>query len=77
MYVDLIFRKKNTRIDRFIYLEFKLAKNPKTLVNNMWKYIVENYEIVKSHFNNSDKKRRSVWSIDFFIEISTQQVWLM
>lgn len=66
MYVDLIFRKKNTRIDRFIYLEFKLAKNPTTLVNNMWKDIVKNYEIVKSHFNNSDKKRRSEWSIGFY-----------
>lgn len=66
MYVDLIFRKKNTRTDRFIYLEFKLAKNPTTLVNNMWNDIVKNYEIVKSHFNYSGKKRRSVWSIGFY-----------
>lgn len=66
MYVDLIFRKKNTRTDRFIYLEFKLAKNPTTLVNNMWKDIVKNYEIVQSHFTSSGRKRRSVWSIGFY-----------
>ncbi|NNS06217.1 hypothetical protein [Erwinia sp. JH02] len=71
MFVDLIFRKKGSRLDRFIYLEFKLGKKPTTLVNNMKEDLFKNYEIVESHYKKTGLKRRSVWSIGFYRNFST------
>jgi len=70
MFVDLIFRKKRSRLDRFIYLEFKLGKKPTTLVNNMIDDLIKNNEIVKSHYKKTGLKRRSAWCIGFYRNFS-------
>jgi len=74
MFVDLIFRKQRTRLDKFIYLEFKLGKRPTALINNMWKDLLKNDEIVSSHFKKTGQKRRSVWSIGFYRDFSPLSV---
>lgn len=69
-FVDLIFRKKHTRVDRFIYLEFKLAKRATILINNMWEDLSKNRQIVSSHYTNTGLKRRSLWCIGFYRDFS-------
>lgn len=70
MFVDLIFRKKRSRLDRFIYLEFKLGKRPTTLIKDMKRDLIKNDEIVRSHYIKTGLKRRSVWSIGFYRKYS-------
>lgn len=70
MFIDLIFRKKRTRLDKFIYLEFKLGKKPTALINKMWDDLLKNDQIVSSHYQKSGLKRRSVWSIGFYRDFS-------
>ena len=74
IFVDLIFRKKRTRLDKFIYLEFKLGNRATTLIQKMWNDLFKIDQIVNSHFIKSKQKRRSVWSIGFYKDFSELSV---
>ncbi len=68
--VDLIFRKKRTRLDKFIYVEFKLAKRATELVDCIATDLIKNYEVVNSHFAKAKQKRRSIWGVGFYRDFS-------
>ncbi|MEQ9995630.1 MULTISPECIES: hypothetical protein [Pectobacterium] len=66
LFVDLIFRKKGTRLDRFIYLELKLGMRSTELINKMWIDMLKNDEILNSQYKKNSVKRRSFWSVGFY-----------
>lgn len=66
MFVDLIFRKKMSRKDRFIYLELKCSKRGSTLLRGMSKDITKIDSIRNSYFEVSGVKRRSFWCVGFY-----------
>jgi len=74
VFVDLIFRKHRTRLDRFIYLEFKLGHRATRLIAKMWQDLLKNDQIVNSHYTKSNQKCRSLWSIGFYRDFSPLSV---
>ncbi|NQE77087.1 hypothetical protein [Pantoea ananatis] len=66
MFVDLIFRKRMTRKDRFIYLELKCSKRATDLLSGMSKDVTKVDSIKQSYYMNTSYKRRSFWCVGFY-----------